>query len=58
MCRIVIPPSWWASAFRWVQIRGFGLHVNHYRNQGYPRHDALLRGCRERLRKREEALAD
>jgi hydrophobic/amphiphilic exporter-1 (mainly G- bacteria), HAE1 family len=25
-------------------------HVNHYRNQGYPRHDALLRGCRERLR--------
>jgi HAE1 family hydrophobic/amphiphilic exporter-1 len=25
-------------------------HVNHYRNQGYQRHDALLRGCRERLR--------
>jgi HAE1 family hydrophobic/amphiphilic exporter-1 len=25
-------------------------HVNHYRNQGYQRYDALLRGCRERLR--------
>ncbi|HET6348201.1 MAG TPA: efflux RND transporter permease subunit [Candidatus Krumholzibacteria bacterium] len=25
-------------------------HVNHYRGQGLPRYDALLRGCRERLR--------
>jgi HAE1 family hydrophobic/amphiphilic exporter-1 len=25
-------------------------HCNHYRGQGMPRHDALLRGCRERLR--------
>lgn len=26
-------------------------HVNHYRkNEGYPRHEALIRGCRERLR--------
>ncbi len=25
-------------------------HVNHYRGQGVPRYDALLRGCRERLR--------
>jgi HAE1 family hydrophobic/amphiphilic exporter-1 len=25
-------------------------HCNHYRNQGMPRYDALLRGCRERLR--------
>lgn len=25
-------------------------HVNHYRNEGLPRYDALLRGCRERLR--------
>ena len=25
-------------------------HVNHYRNEGMPRYDAMLRGCRERLR--------
>lgn len=25
-------------------------HVNHYRNMGMPRHDAMVRGCRERLR--------
>ncbi len=25
-------------------------HVNHYRNEGLPRHEAMLRGCRERLR--------
>ncbi len=25
-------------------------HVNHYRGEGLPRHEALLRGCRERLR--------
>ncbi len=25
-------------------------HVNHYRGQGMTRHDALLQGCRERLR--------
>ena len=25
-------------------------HCNHYRNEGMPRYDALLRGCRERLR--------
>ncbi len=25
-------------------------HVNHYRNEGLPRYDAMLRGCRERLR--------
>ncbi|HXV13327.1 MAG TPA: efflux RND transporter permease subunit [Candidatus Krumholzibacteria bacterium] len=25
-------------------------HVNHYRNEGMPRRDAMLRGCRERLR--------
>ena len=25
-------------------------HVNHYRNQGLTRYDALVRGCRERLR--------
>jgi len=25
-------------------------HVNHYRNEGLPRYEAMLRGCRERLR--------
>jgi len=25
-------------------------HVKHYREQGMPRHDAMLQGCRERLR--------
>jgi HAE1 family hydrophobic/amphiphilic exporter-1 len=25
-------------------------HVNHYRREGLPRHEAMLRGCRERLR--------
>jgi HAE1 family hydrophobic/amphiphilic exporter-1 len=25
-------------------------HVNHYRNEGLPRHEAVVRGCRERLR--------
>jgi HAE1 family hydrophobic/amphiphilic exporter-1 len=25
-------------------------HVNHYRDQGLARYDAMLRGCRERLR--------
>jgi len=25
-------------------------HINHYRAEGLPRHEAMLRGCRERLR--------